>query len=322
MQQATIQFTLKDPGGTAVGATVSYNDATTTATLTPATPLAASTTYTATIDGAKDVAGLAMSAPVTWSFTTAATTNTPPSVTAHTPGTGATSVAVGVAPTATFSESVQSINFTLQGPGTASVSAATTYNDATRTATLTPGANLAPSTTYTATVSATDLAGLAMSAPVTWTFTTAGSQTSGCPCSLWGPTTVPGTLADPDNTSIEVGVKFSSDVAGSITGIRFYKASTNTGAHTGSLWTAGGTKLATATFTGETASGWQQVNFSTPVAVTANTTYVASYHTNTGHYSVDENYFSAGTDKAPLHALPNGSSGGNGVYRYLSLIHI
>ena len=72
-------------------------------------------------------------------------------------------------------------------------------------------------------------------------------------------------------------MKFRADQAGFITGIRFYKGSGNTGTHTGSLWTSTGTRLATVTFTGETATGWQQANFATPVAVTAGTTYVASY---------------------------------------------
>ncbi len=49
--------------------------------------------------------------------------------------------------------------------------------------------------------------------------------------------------------------------------------------------------LATATFVNETTSGWQQVNFSTPVPVTANTVYVASYHTTTGHYAANLNFF-------------------------------
>ena len=44
------------------------------------------------------------------------------------------------------------------------------------------------------------------------------------------------------------------------------------------LWTSTGTLLASATFTGETATGWQQVSFATPVAISANTTYVASYY--------------------------------------------
>ncbi|HVN85475.1 MAG TPA: DUF4082 domain-containing protein, partial [Candidatus Binatia bacterium] len=97
----------------------------------------------------------------------------------------------------------------------------------------------------------------------------------------------------------------------------FYKSAANTGTHTGSLWTSGGSLLATGTFTGEASSGWQQLTFPTPVAITANTAYVASYHTNTGHYAGDADYFAtAGVDNPPLHALRNGVSGGDGVYAY------
>ena len=75
--------------------------------------------------------------------------------------------------------------------------------------------------------------------------------------------------------------------------------------------------MATVTFTNETASGWQQVLFATPVAIASNTVYVASYHANNGHYSADLNYFcDKGVDNPPLHALMNGVFGGNGVYRY------
>ncbi len=88
-------------------------------------------------------------------------------------------------------------------------------------------------------------------------------------------------------------MKFTSEVAGSVTGIRFYKAAANTGTHIGSLWTASGTLLASATFTNETASGWQQVNFSTPVAITANTTYVAAYLAPKGHYSDTSSAFTS-----------------------------
>src|SRR5207302_2017080 len=74
---------------------------------------------------------------------------------------------------------------------------------------------------------------------------------------------------------------------------------------------------ATATFTGESASGWQQVNFSNPVPVTANTVYVASYYTSVGHYSADRNYFAtSGTDNAPLHALANANSVNDGPFAY------
>ena len=74
-------------------------------------------------------------------------------------------------------------------------------------------------------------------------------------------------------------------------------------------WTSTGTLLATATFTGETASGWQQVNFASPVAITANTTYVVSYHTETGFYSANLSYFAtSGLTNGPLRALGNGES--------------
>ena len=112
-------------------------------------------------------------------------------------------------------------------------------------------------------------------------------------------------------------MKFRADVNGSITGIRFYKATANNGTHLGKLWSSNGTLLASATFTGESASGWQQVNFSAPVSITANTVYVASYHTDAGHYSDSQNFFAnAGVDRGPIHALANGVSGSNGVYIY------
>ena len=118
------------------------------------------------------------------------------------------------------------------------------------------------------------------------------------------------------SSSIELGVKFRSSVNGFITGIRFYKGSSNTGTHTGTLWSLTGTQLATVTFSGESASGWQQATFGSPVPVTAGTTYVASYHTFTGFYSVTNNYFTTSTTRGPLTALATGIDGGNGVYLY------
>jgi len=117
-----------------------------------------------------------------------------------------------------------------------------------------------------------------------------------------------------DTGSYELGVKFRSDVAGYVTGIRFYKSTLNTGTHIGRLWTAGGSLLASATFTNESGSGWQQVTFASPVAIAANTTYVASYSDPNGHFSRDRPYFGNAFDNDPLHALASGSSGGNGVY--------
>jgi hypothetical protein len=119
-----------------------------------------------------------------------------------------------------------------------------------------------------------------------------------------------------DPNAVNLGVKYQASTNGTITGIRFYKGPQNTGTHIGALWSASGTLLRSATFAGETASGWQQVNFSSPVSITANTTYIASYHTNKGEYSYDANYFANSYTNGPLAAPSSASSGGNGVYRY------
>jgi hypothetical protein len=128
---------------------------------------------------------------------------------------------------------------------------------------------------------------------------------------------ITGTVDWNDSSAVELGLKFRSDVATQVTGVRFYKSADNTGVHTGSLWTTGGQRLATVTFTSESASGWQTAKFATPVAIAANTTYVVSYHTNTGHYSATNGYFAnGGASDGSLHALSNAEAGGNGVYVY------
>ena len=134
--------------------------------------------------------------------------------------------------------------------------------------------------------------------------------------SLWSGTTRP-----VENSysygSYDVGVKFRSDVAGTVTGVRFYKQGYMNGyTHVGYLWSSTGALLASATFTGETASGWEQVNFSNPVTIAANTLYIASFSTGGGYFGLTTTGFStAGVDNGPLHAPSKTAvAGGNGVY--------
>src|SRR6267142_2429150 len=132
---------------------------------------------------------------------------------------------------------------------------------------------------------------------------------------IWPSTIVPATIDNGPDGPLELGVSFKADISGTITGIRFYKSAANTGLHKGHLWSRTGALLATVTFTGETASGWQQANFSTPVAIKANTVYVASYQSANGHWSVNWNYFAtSGVNNPPLHALQNGNGAPDGVW--------
>ncbi len=254
---------------------------------------------------------------------------TPPTLTSRSPAPGATGVATGTAVTATFSEAMDpatltTATFQLQA-GSNPVPATVNYNSISRTATLTPNGALAANTAYTATVKGgstgvKDAAGNPLAADVSWTFTTAsgggGVACSGAAVSLWPGNPTPGLVIDPDTVSVELGVKFQSNTNGFVCGIRFYKGGTNTGTHIGKLWSSTGTLLASATFQNETASGWQQVSFASPVAIMANTLYVASYLAPVGRYSADVNYFNSAVTSGPLTAPGNAAAGGNGVYRY------
>ncbi len=255
---------------------------------------------------------------------------TPPTVTAQSPVPGATGVATGTVVTAIFSEAmdattINTTTFELRDATNALVPATVGYDGTSRTATLTPSGPLAHSATYTATLRGgttdprvKDLAGNALAVNLSWSFTTAPAGTQACTetTSIWPTNPTPSIITDPDTSSVEVGVKFRSTVNGFVCGIRFYKGSTNTGTHVGTLWSSTGQQLAQVTFGNETASGWQQMSFATPVAITANTVYVASYLAPVGRYSVNENYFTTGVSSGPLYALSSAESGGNGVYLY------
>ena len=201
---------------------------------------------------------------------------------------------------------------------------------ATRSAIVDPTLRLDDATTYTATVSGgptgvRDLAGHPLAADVSWSFTTASPVV--CPCTIWTPETVPTFLINNADDSfaveqgIELGMKFRADTDGYISGIRFYKSSNNLGEHTGTLWTATGTPLAHGTFSGETDLGLAAaaVRQSRPF-VQANQTYVASYHTDVGRYSVNRTYFlgqfASFFTRPPLRAIVDGDDGPNGVFKY------
>ena len=182
------------------------------------------------------------------------------------------------------------------------------YNSQNQTVTFTPTTGYTGAASFT--YSITDANGGTSSANVALTVASPNSV------SLFSASSTPSIVTVNDPKAVELGVKFTSSESGEITGIRFYKGPQNTGTHVADLWSATGTLLATATFTSETASGWQEADFSTPVNITAGTDYIASYHTNTGDYSADPNLFAKAVSNGPLTALSSANSGGNGVYAY------
>lgn len=235
------------------------------------------------------------------------------------------------APLASFTASPSSgtapLSVTFAGGGTGTISTyAWDFGDGTTATQQNLTHSYAAAGSYTATLTVTGPGG-SNSARQTITVSTATTTTPPptttwtCPCSIWPATSVPVTTSARDGAAVNLGVKFIATANGYITGIRFYKGPYNTGTHVGALWTASGQKLAQATFSGETATGWQQVKFATPVPVTANTIYIASYFAPVGSYAADRYYFTnTGVTRGPLQALRDGVSGADGVYAYSSTV--
>jgi hypothetical protein len=171
----TTTFTLRQGTTPVLGTVVGAGSS---ATFTPASNLAAGTTYTAMITtGAKDLAGNGLASNYVWTFSTGAGPDvTPPTVVSTDPANNATDVALNKIVTAIFSEvmnplTITKTTFTLE-QGTTPVSDTVTY--AGTTATFTPASDFAYSTTYTATITtgAKDLAGNALASSYVWRFTT------------------------------------------------------------------------------------------------------------------------------------------------------
>ena len=204
----TTTFTLKQ-GTTAIAGAVTYSGV--TAVFAPASNLAASTTYTATITtGAKDPAGRRLASNYVWSFTTgAAADTTPPTVTGTINANGAINVAINTKVGATFSEAmdpltITNVNFTLaETVSGAAVAGTTSYSGV--SAVFSPSINLKASTQYTVTVKGgasgvTDLAGNAMVADFSIKWTTGATADTTAP-------TVTGTINANGATNVAINTK-------------------------------------------------------------------------------------------------------------------
>jgi hypothetical protein len=185
-------FTLSVTGGGSVAGVVTYVAAGAVATFTPDANLASNTSYTATITtGAQNLAGTGLASNYVWTFTTAALPlATPPTVISTIPADLATGAPLNQIVSATFSTAmnpatINSSTFTLTGPGATPVAGLVAYAAVGNTLTFTPTANLAASTTFTATITtgAQDLAGTALASNYVWTFTT-GAAVSTTPPEL------------------------------------------------------------------------------------------------------------------------------------------
>jgi hypothetical protein len=120
----------------------------------------------------------------------------------------------------------------------------------------------------------------------------------------------PALMSNNDGVNYELGLRFTATVAGQITGVRFFKSPSETGTHTGKVYSASGALLGSVTFTSETASGWQQAQFASPITITANTEYTVTVNTGNKYYVATVNGLAAQTSNGNLRSVV----GNNGVY--------
>jgi Domain of unknown function (DUF4082)/Bacterial Ig-like domain/Bacterial Ig domain len=134
------------------------------------------------------------------------------------------------------------------------------------------------------------------------------------PAAIWPAGKIPGSVDSGDASPIEAGVRFTTEIDGFVTAVRFYKSAANVGQHIGRIWTNTGTLLGAVTFSAETASGWQRQTLAQPIPVVAGTPYVVSYTAPNGRYSADAMGLVNGYSLHPLNALAPGAHGLNGVF--------
>jgi hypothetical protein len=76
------------------------------------------------------------------------------------------------------------------------------------------------------------------------------------------------------------GMRFQVAVPGRIVAIRFLRPREETGGHVGRVWTGDGVELGRATFTDESAAGWQEAPLAAPVPVVPGAIYTVGVNVN------------------------------------------
>lgn len=189
MDPATINgqtIVVKSSSGAAATGTVAYNASFDIASFQPSPALQGDASYTLVVStGVASASGVHLQSEYSYGFTTRATADESPIyVKSVTPAPDATCVSASTPVTITFNEgadvnTLTSTDIFITGPGGTPIGATLGYDSGTAAVTLTPTLSL-PTGTITVTVqNVADAAGVAMTTPYRWSFSTACNGGSG-----------------------------------------------------------------------------------------------------------------------------------------------
>ncbi|HWK76502.1 DUF4082 domain-containing protein [Microbacterium sp.] len=140
-----------------------------------------------------------------------------------------------------------------------------------------------------------------------FTANSANAATTG----IFADTLEPEVAADPDRVPVELGIRFSPTVSGTVSALQYYQGPKAEDVTTTTLWSDSGEVLAQETFKASSKVGWRTIPLDEPIALEADETYTASYQAPNGGYAVTERDLTT-------HDVQNGFTltPGAGVYRY------
>ncbi len=122
-------------------------------------------------------------------------------------------------------------------------------------------------------------------------------------------TATPQILVSPITGRGEVGLQFSPETSGSLSGVQFYQNASNSGVTSASVWSSAGERLATVAVNPSAPIGWRTVPVD--VQLEAGATYTVSVYDSNGRPPVTENAFATALTVNGL-STPAGA----GVYSY------
>jgi hypothetical protein len=122
------------------------------------------------------------------------------------------------------------------------------------------------------------------------------------------PESAPSGIANASGNAVNLGVKFQTSTAGTMTHCWFYKIATDTGTHVCTVYRVfDGSTVGTVTFADESESGWQDQAFASALNIASGEDYIVTVSHPTGNWTSTADYFASSYVNGNLTATTAGT---------------